>query len=165
MNINCFPSSLERSASALAQIRVAVERSGLKMSALVLEVTEHEAISDHNAFAESVREFQQAGVKIAIDDFGAGHSGLNLLAQLQPDYLKLDMFLVRDIQRHGPRQAVVRGILQTCFDLGIDVIAEGVETVAEYHWCRSAGISLYQGYLFAKPGFEALPTAAYPAPR
>jgi EAL domain-containing protein (putative c-di-GMP-specific phosphodiesterase class I) len=72
------------------------------------------------------------------------------------------MKLIRGIERHGPRQAIVRAINQICFELGIDVIAEGVETEMEYAWLASQGIHLYQGYLFAKPGFESLPSVHYP---
>jgi EAL domain-containing protein (putative c-di-GMP-specific phosphodiesterase class I) len=99
---------------------------------------------------------------VAIDDFGAGYSGLNLLADFQPDQIKLDMKLVRGIERHGPRQAIVRAIDQACQDLGIDVIAEGVETVEEYAWLANQGIKLFQGYLFAKPAFESFPPVHYP---
>jgi len=99
---------------------------------------------------------------VAIDDFGAGFSGLNLLADFQPDQVKLDMNLIRGVERHGPRQAIVRATNQICFELGIDVIAEGVQTAVEYAWLASQGIHLYQGYLFAKPGFESLPSVYYP---
>ena len=72
------------------------------------------------------------------------------------------MVLVRDVHSKGPRQAITRGVLRTCEDLGIDVIAEGVETIDEYHWLFDEGIHLFQGYLFAKPGFERLPAAHFP---
>ncbi|MEG3194278.1 EAL domain-containing protein, partial [Lysobacter sp. D1-1-M9] len=65
--------------------------------------------------------------------------------------------LVRGIESHGPRQAILRGIHQVCVDLGIDVVVEGVETVEEFAWCHSQGIHLYQGYLFARPMFEGMP--------
>ena len=73
------------------------------------------------------------------------------------------MNLVRDIHSDGPRQAIVRGILQTCADLGIDVIAEGVETAPEYYWFKRHNVELFQGYLFAKPGFATLPGALFVA--
>jgi EAL domain-containing protein (putative c-di-GMP-specific phosphodiesterase class I) len=99
---------------------------------------------------------------VAIDDFGAGYSGLNLLAEFQPDQVKLDMKLITGIERHGPRQAIVRAISQICSDLGIDIVAEGIETEDEYAWLASQGIRLFQGYLFAKPGFESFPAVHYP---
>jgi EAL domain-containing protein (putative c-di-GMP-specific phosphodiesterase class I) len=128
----------------------------------VIEVTEGEVIVDTAHFAELINEYRALGMKFAIDDFGAGYSGLNLLVNFQPDQIKLDMFLVRGIDGHGPRQAIVRAIDQVCFDLGIDVIAEGVETIAEYEWLADQGVRLFQGYLFAKPGFESFPLIHYP---
>ena len=99
----------------------------------------------------------------AIDDFGAGYSGLNLLADFQPESIKIDMSLIRGINVHGPRQAIVRGIIRTCSDLGIDIVAEGIESEHEWRWCAAEGIQFFQGYFFAKPGFEFLPLAFYPA--
>ena len=96
-------------------------------------------------------------MKVAIDDFGAGYAGLNLLSEFQPEFIKLDMHLVRGIESNGPRQAIVRGIVRTCADLGIDIIAEGVETVNEFQWLYQEGIKFYQGRLFADPAFEQLP--------
>lgn len=103
-----------------------------------------------------VNEHRNAGIIFAIDDFGSGYAGLNLLADFQPDIIKLDMHLIRHINSKGPRQAIVCGIIKTCTDLGIDIIAEGVETRNEYEWLRNAGIKYFQGILFAKPGFEKL---------
>ena len=69
---------------------------------------------------------------------------------------------MRGIERHGPRQAIVRAVIQVCADLGVDVIAEGVETLAEYLWFSEQGVRLFQGFLFARPGFECLPSVQYP---
>jgi EAL domain-containing protein (putative c-di-GMP-specific phosphodiesterase class I) len=80
-----------------------------------------------------------------------------------PDILKLDMDLIRDIHKLPNKQAVVAGILAMMSRLGGKVLAEGVETEEEYFWLRSQGISLFQGYLFAKPGFETLPEPYFPA--
>lgn len=97
------------------------------------------------------------GFKTAIDDFGAGHSGLNLLAEFQPDCIKLDMALTRNIDKDRVRRAIVRGIMGTCRELKMEVIAEGVETQGECLALQDEGITIFQGYLFAKPGFEHLP--------
>lgn len=92
-----------------------------------------------------------------IDDFGAGHSGLNLLAEFQPDIIKIDMALIRDIHLHRPRQAIVAGALAICRDLAITVVAEGIESQDEANYLRDAGVRYMQGYWFAKPAFQALP--------
>jgi EAL domain-containing protein (putative c-di-GMP-specific phosphodiesterase class I) len=101
-------------------------------------------------------------MQVAIDDFGAGFSGLNLLAEFQPDMIKLDMNLLRHIESRSPRQSIVRAIITVCNDLGIDVVAEGVETADEFSWLENEGVRLFQGYLFARPEFECFPVAHFP---
>ncbi len=128
----------------------------------MFEVSESESIKDLKLFLDIANACRAMGAKFAIDDFGAGHSGLNLLADFQPDSLKIDMTLVRNIANKGPRQAIVRGILTTCSDLGIQVVAEGVETTDELAWLTGEGIELFQGYLLAKPLFEGFPQVHYP---
>jgi blue light- and temperature-responsive anti-repressor len=161
LSVNALPQSVDGDAHAFA-LADAAQASGFPIHNLILEVTENEAIADVARFIDAVSNYRRLRIQIAIDDFGAGHSGLNLLADFQPDLLKLDMNLVRDIASRGPRQAIVRAILQVCEDLGIDVIAEGIETVAEYAWFSDHGVSLFQGYLFATPGFQQLPVPDIP---
>lgn len=160
LSINSLPQSFG-SAGHCNDLREVCQRSGFSLSSLIVEVTENEAIADLGSFTEAIGEYRRLGVQIAIDDFGAGHSGLNLLADFQPDLLKLDMNLVRSINSRGPRQAIVRAILQVCEDLAIEVIAEGVESAAERDWFVDSGVRLFQGYLFAKPGIECLPAVAF----
>ena len=107
-------------------------------------------------------EQPEAVADFAIDDFGAGYSGLNLLAGFQPNFIKLDLELVTEIHHNGPRQAIVRGVMRTCLDLGIEVIAEGIEHQEDFDWLWSAGVRLFQGYLLARPEFETLPEPYYP---
>jgi blue light- and temperature-responsive anti-repressor len=164
LNLNFLPGSLESSQESILTTLEAANRANLPAKRIVLEVVEGEVIHDNSRFARLINKFRGLGLKVAIDDFGAGYSGLNLLADFQPDQVKLDMKLITGIDRRGPRQAIVRAIGQICFDLGIDVIAEGIETEDEYRWLTSQGIHLFQGYLFAKPAFEAFPPAQYPGP-
>lgn len=162
LNLNFIPSAAAGPRFGLESTIEAARHHGFPLDRIIVEATETEAISDHAAFAASVKEHRRAGLQFAIDDFGAGYSGLNLLAEFQPDMVKLDMALVRGIESHGPRQAIMRAIHQVCVDLGIDVVVEGVETVGEFAWCRAQGIHLYQGYLFAKPMFETMPAFEIP---
>jgi blue light- and temperature-responsive anti-repressor len=162
LNLNFLPRSLYSSPAAVSSALEAAQRCGITPSRLVLEITESEVIDDHAAFGRVVNEFRRSGLQLAIDDFGAGYAGLTMLADFQPDLLKLDMSLVRSIEGSGPRQAIVRAIMQACIDLGIDVIAEGVETMDEYWWFKNAGVTLFQGYLFGKPLFEELPALQIP---
>jgi blue light- and temperature-responsive anti-repressor len=162
LNLNFLPQSLQASEASIRTTLEAASRACLPCERIVLEVTEGEIIVDQARFADLINQYRGMGLKVAIDDFGAGYSGLNLLANFQPDQIKLDMTLLRAIERHGPRQAIVRAIGQACFELGIDVIAEGVETWEEYRWLANSGLRLFQGYLFAKPGFESFPSVHYP---
>lgn len=162
LNLNALPRSIDGDQTDLATLLAVAERWRVPTSRLILEVTETEAVVDHAHFARAVAEYHGAGMQVAIDDFGAGFSGLNLLADFQPDMIKLDMNLLRHIESRSPRQSIVRAIITVCNDLGIDVVAEGVETVAELAWLQNEGVRLFQGYLFARPEFERLPTAQYP---
>ena len=165
LHLNVLPGSLsegERGVSRLVDVACA---AGLDHEQLVLEVTEGEVIDDPVLLAEWVNAYRRRGIRIAIDDFGAGYAGLNLLADLQPDLIKLDIGLVRGIEGRGARQSIVRAIVQVSVDLGIDVVAEGVETEGELAWLADQGIDLFQGFLFARPGFECLPRVTFPVAR
>jgi EAL domain-containing protein (putative c-di-GMP-specific phosphodiesterase class I) len=124
---------------------------------LMFEVTESEQVRDHARLKHIFVEYRRQGFTTAIDDFGAGHSGLNLLADFQPDIVKLDMALTRGVDTDRVRRAIVSGIVRLCEELEIRVIAEGIETTTECLALQDEGISLFQGYLFARPGFESLP--------
>lgn len=163
LNLNVLPNALLESEPALVGTLAAAQQHGLPLERVILEVTEGEAVTDYARLAQVLNQYRSLGLKVAIDDFGAGYSGLNMLADFQPDQVKIDMNLVRGIESHGPRQAIVRAVCQVCLELGIDVIAEGVETEAEYRWFRQQGVHLFQGWLFARPAFESLPAAFFPA--
>ena len=157
LNLNIMPTTILNSPSALSSVIEAAETFHIKPRQIVLEILESDMVDDLESLSGKLRDFRSSGLLFAIDDFGAGYAGLNLLAEFQPDFLKLDLQLVRNIERKGPRQAIIRGIYRTCLDLGIEIIAEGVETKEEYCWLSDEGIELFQGYLFSKPAFEELP--------
>jgi EAL domain-containing protein (putative c-di-GMP-specific phosphodiesterase class I) len=162
LNLNFLPQSLFLSTSSIESTLEAAAKYDLPIKRIVIEVIEGEMIHDHARFSQLINAYRGRGLKVAIDDFGAGYSGLNLLAEFQPDQIKMDMALMRGIESNGPRQAIVRAIAGVCVDLGIDLIAEGVETLDEFQWLKDEGIRLFQGYLFAKPGFATLPPAEFP---
>jgi EAL domain-containing protein (putative c-di-GMP-specific phosphodiesterase class I) len=147
---------------AISATVAAANAAGIPAQRIFIEITESEIMEDRSGMVDKLHEFRRHGMNVVIDDFGAGYSGLNLLADYPPDIVKLDMQLVRNIDSHGPRQAVVRAILQCCGDLGIDVIAEGVESEAEYRWFRRRQVRLFQGFFIAKPAFEALTLPPFP---
>lgn len=162
LNLNLMSGGLQASGTAVESILAAARRCRVGFERVVIEVTEGEIIADPAQFARAMNVYRGMGVRVAIDDFGSGYAGLSLLADFQPDAIKLDMQLVRGIERRGPRQAIARAVIQVCFDLGMDVIAEGVETEDEYRWLVDEGVRLFQGYLFARPGFECLPQPSFP---
>ncbi|WP_428312387.1 EAL domain-containing protein [Hydrocarboniphaga sp.] len=162
LSLNALPGALPQADVGIHSTLHAAEQAGFPISRLIFEVTETELLADPAQFAQMMQPHREAGVKFAVDDFGAGHSGLNLLAEFQPDFVKLDMQLCRGLDRHAPRQAIVRGIARVCADLGIAVIAEGIETVEEYQWLAGQGVTLLQGHLFAAGGFESMPPVRMP---
>ena len=162
LSLNFMPRSLESSPDAISSTIEAAVHAQIPAGSLIIEVTEGEIIHDAIGLAERLDTYRGQGIRFAIDDFGAGFSGLNLLADFQPDEVKLDMHLVRDIESKGPRQAIVRAVIQACGDLGIDVIAEGVETEAEYRWFKRVGVKLFQGHFFCRPTFETLARPVFP---
>jgi EAL domain-containing protein (putative c-di-GMP-specific phosphodiesterase class I)/CheY-like chemotaxis protein len=124
-------------------------------SRVVLEITERTGL-DPVAAPARVAMLRKLGYRIAVDDLGAGYAALGALATLEPDIVKLDMSLIRDIDRHATKRRVVGATATLCRELGARVVAEGVETEAERKACVDAGIDLIQGYLLARParGFQ-----------
>jgi EAL domain-containing protein (putative c-di-GMP-specific phosphodiesterase class I) len=120
-------------------------------SRTVLELTERAAIDGIDDIADRIERLRQLGFRIAVDDIGAGYSGLNSFATVQPDFVKLDITLVRGLDTDPVRRRLVRLLAELCNDLGIFVVAEGVETAPERDALIDLGIDLLQGYLFARP--------------
>jgi len=120
-------------------------------SRLVFELTERGAIADLERFRERLDALRARGCRIAIDDLGAGYASLNAVALLEPDFLKIDMTIVRGIDESLSRSRLVRRIVEFANDQGIRVIAEGVETQAECEAVEAMGCHLLQGYLFGRP--------------
>jgi EAL domain-containing protein (putative c-di-GMP-specific phosphodiesterase class I)/CheY-like chemotaxis protein len=124
---------------------------------IVLEITERASLHEMSDVRTRVTELRKLGFRIAIDDLGAGYAGLSSFALLEPEVVKLDISLVRDLPRHPTKRALVCSMISTCRDLGTVIIAEGIETTDERDALLEAGCDLMQGYLFARPG------AAFPA--
>jgi EAL domain-containing protein (putative c-di-GMP-specific phosphodiesterase class I) len=160
LNINFLPNAIYQPALCIRSTLAAAARLSFPIDRIVFEVTEGESVADHAKLVDVFREYRRLGFKTAIDDFGAGYAGLGLLADFQPDYIKLDMALIRGVSHDRTRQAIVRAVAAMCAELGITVIAEGVETRDEFGWLSELGIELFQGYFFARPAFEALPGVA-----
>jgi EAL domain-containing protein (putative c-di-GMP-specific phosphodiesterase class I) len=117
-----------------------------------LEVTETVALTHFDLCLNVLKELcRRSGAALVVDDFGAGYSNLERVVDLAPAVIKLDLALTREIQRHKPRQIVVRHMVNMCRELGALVVAEGVETLDELKCVRDLGVNYAQGYLLARP--------------
>jgi EAL domain-containing protein (putative c-di-GMP-specific phosphodiesterase class I) len=120
-------------------------------SRVVLEVTERAPLEKIRDVTARVAQLRGLGYRIAVDDLGAGYAGLTSFAHLEPEVVKVDMSLIRGIDRSPMKQKLLRSIITLCRDLEIQIIAEGVETVSERDALIGLGGDLCQGYLFARP--------------
>lgn len=162
LSINFMPNAVYNPEYCIRTTLAAAQAAKFDTRKIIFELIETEDLDSLDHLVNIIKSYQQMGFKTALDDFGTGYSRYNILIASPPDILKLDMDLIRDIHRVPNKQAVVAGIMTMMSQLGGKVLAEGVETEEEYFWLRSQGISLFQGYLFAKPGFQMLPEPYFP---
>ncbi|MFL5135405.1 MAG: EAL domain-containing protein [Microvirga sp.] len=160
LSINFMPNAVYEPAACIRTSLETARRVGFDTRRIMFEFTENERMVDTKHVARIIAEYKRLGFITAIDDFGAGHAGLNLLADLQTDLIKIDMEIIRGVTDSAARQAIIAGILVMARALDITIIAEGIETEAELATLRDAGIDLFQGFLFAKPALEDLPTVS-----
>ncbi|MDX2205332.1 MAG: GGDEF domain-containing protein [Hyphomicrobiaceae bacterium] len=130
------------------------EKLGLEPADLCLELSERNRVLSTDGLAAEVSELRNAGYSVAIDDFGIGDSGLQVLYQCNPSFLKIDRFFVSSIQSDRKKKLMVAAIVDMAHSMGVRVIAEGVETVPELHACREVRCDLVQGHLVDCPRTE-----------
>ncbi|MEO8905939.1 MAG: EAL domain-containing response regulator [Polyangiaceae bacterium] len=118
---------------------------------VVLEITERASLDGIRDLRERVARLRALGFRIAIDDLGAGYAGLTSFTQLEPEFVKLDMELIRGIDRQDMKRKIVNSMVELCHDMGKSIIAEGVETVQERNVLVDLGCDLLQGFLLARP--------------
>lgn len=162
LSINFLPNAVYSPVACIQVTLASARASGLPTERLIFEFTENEQMGDVGHVRTIVDAYRRMGFATALDDFGAGHAGLGLLAQFQTDMLKLDMHLIRGIDVSTPRRLIVEGMVRIATSLGIAIIVEGVETIEEYAVLRAIGIRFMQGYLFARPGLRCLPAITLP---
>jgi len=160
LNLNLSAQSIYQIDLSIMTTFQASIQSGIPIENIIFEVLEMESLTDQRNLLQYLRLIQDFGFATAIDDFGAGYSGLKLLVEYQPNYIKLDRHLIGNIQQDPIKQSVFSGVRHICEHLGIEIVAEGVEKVNEYRWLHENGVSIFQGYYFARPAFEALPDVA-----
>ena len=158
ININVRPMNAEDAVTKMQSIIDEANAQNLQNRSITLELNQDYLNSDLNSVVTIVQDCKENGLKICLDDFGAGRSGLNQMEMSQPNSISLNSQLVRDIDINGTKQAIVRGLIQTCDDLGIDIIAKYVETQSEFDWLLSEGIDMFQGGFFGNPKLNEFPT-------
>ncbi len=157
LSINFFPNAVYEPAQCLQRTFNAASAAGFPLKRLIFEITEVEKVHNQEHLRNIMLEYKKHGLRVAIDDFGAGHSGLSLLSVFQPDLIKIDRALIENLHERPTSRSIVRSIVQVCKELGITAIAEGIEQEQEMQVLCDMGISRMQGFFFARPAFEALP--------
>ncbi len=125
--------------------------TGLDLSRIVIEITEHERIKSYDAFKLALVSLREKGAKIAIDDAGAGYASLKHILEIDADKIKLDISLIRDINSDKKRRALARALVAFANEIGTEVLAEGVETKEEMTTLVGMGVSNLQGYYIGRP--------------
>ncbi len=159
LSINFMPNAVYEPRACIRQTLATAERLNFPLRNIIFEFTEDEKMDTAHVL-NILSTYREMGFRTAIDDFGAGHAGLSLLAKFRPDIVKLDMELIRDIDTDTTKRIIVRHTLRMLEDLGVTHLCEGVETAAEMAVLEELGAGLMQGYLLARPSFETLATPA-----
>ena len=157
LSINFLPNAVY---SPLACIQLTLRTAkavGMPTDRLIFEFTENEQMGSPEHVASIIETYQQIGFSTAIDDFGAGYSGLDMFARFRPDEIKLDMELIRGIDTDRRRQAIVSAVVRMCAELETLLIAEGIESAGEAATLRRLGVRYHQGFWYARPALERLP--------
>lgn len=149
--INFNPAAIKDPDVCLRSTLQAVDDAGFPHENVVFEIVESDHTQDLGHLQSLMRFYRTHGFRVALDDLGAGYSSLNLLHQLRPDFVKLDMELVRDVHQDPYKALITRKILEIAQQLGITTVAEGVEVPEELAWLREHGADFVQGYLIARP--------------
>lgn len=152
--INFMPTSIYDAEYCLKTTMDAVQEYDVRKEQLVFEVVETEEIRDRDSLIDILDYYRNEGVGVALDDLGAGYSSLNLLKDLNPDYIKLDLELVRNVHENELQAQLAQSLLEAGRDNGIVTLAEGIETKEEWEWFRERGADYLQGYYFGKPDEE-----------
>jgi len=154
LNINFLPNAVYEPKGCIKLTLETAARHGWPLDKLTFEFTEQESMADTNHVLAIIAEYRRHGFKIALDDFATSYSGLARLADLRPDIIKLDRCLMKDIDIDRNRRVIVANLVRMSQELGIKVVAEGVERREEVDAARAIGIQFMQGFYFAKPSFE-----------
>lgn len=162
LSINFMPGAVYSPAACIRLTLETARKLCFPLDRLIFEITEAEQVKDRGHLLAITEEYRRHGFQMALDDFGAGFSGLNLLAEIKPDIVKFDMDLIRGLSQRPTAFTIVRKTTELLQSLGIQVVGEGIETYEEFAAVRACGIHLMQGYFLARPAFEDLPQFVLP---
>jgi len=149
--INVDPFSLVHEHSREGQTLEFIEQAGVNPSQVIIELTETHPVEDVQLMQQAMVHYRQMGFRVALDDLGAGYSGLKLWSEIRPDIVKIDRHFIQGVDQDRTKQQFVSAILKTATALGCRVITEGVETGKEYATLRKIGVEMMQGYYFCRP--------------
>lgn len=149
--INFSPSAIYDPANCLKSTVLAADAAGITRERIVFEVVESEFVRDPQHLKTILDYYRASGFGVALDDVGAGYSSLNLLTQLRPDFLKMDIEMTRDVHLDAYKATVARKLLETAREIGVRTVCEGIESRDEAAWLCANGADLVQGYYFARP--------------
>jgi len=158
--LNSLPETLADPAFADHHAEELLADTQLSAPEVVLEITERAGIEDFERFGRRLGRLRDRGYQVAIDDVGTGYSSLQTISEVRPDYLKLDLSLIKNIHRSLIKCEIVSSILEIGDRIGARVVAEGIESEEEYQVVRRLGVRLAQGYLFGAPAPTFPPRAA-----
>lgn len=149
--INFNPAATRDLDDNLSKTLEAIRASGIPAERFVFEVIESDKIENSDSLQQVLGRYREAGFRVALDDVGSGYNSLNCLTQIKPDFIKLDMHLVRGVHKDSYKSCVAAKLLEMAQDLGVATVVEGVEEPAEWEWSAEHGADYAQGYLFARP--------------
>lgn len=161
LSINFLPNAVYQPERCIRTTLQAAKQFDFPTENIMFEFTEGEKIIDSEHLKRIVEYYNALGFKTAIDDFGEGYAGLNLLADFKTNIVKFDMGLIRNLHLDKTRQAIIKHCVAMVKELGTTPLAEGIETMEEFEMLCDFGVELMQGYLFAKPAFEELVTVDF----
>lgn len=149
--INIHPNVLLDKNYHSGETRALLEKLNISPEQVVFELTERSAVGDFEEFARVLSHYRSQGYRIAVDDVGSGYNSLKTLIYLKPEFIKLDRSLIQNIDQHKAQQQLLTVILNYAIESGTKVIAEGIETRAEYEFIQSVGVHYAQGYAIGRP--------------
>ncbi|MFC0386736.1 EAL domain-containing protein [Muricoccus vinaceus] len=159
LSINFLPNAVYDAKACIRMTLAAAARSGFPLNRLIFEFTENEQMAEEDHLRSIMNEYRRHGFRVALDDFGTGYSGLSRLANLRPDIIKLDRALVQNCDQDGVRLAIVGSMVRLAAEIGIKVVAEGIERPGEMEALRFVGVRYMQGFHFARPALGHVTSA------